>query len=641
LLVAGLVGALIGVFGPTPAVRAEPVAVVDSVGLPVPDGGRTGVPAFRMVGVSWRGLGEESGGRIRFRTAAGWSAWHELHSDSDEGPDPNSAEGRRGRTVTAPMWTGRADGYQLDLPAVAEGVEVHLVREETRWVRVRPPAAQAATAPPGMGMRPAWGARAPKVAPSFASSLKMGFVHHTVDSNTYAQADVPAMLRAIQAFHMDANGWDDIGYNFLVDRFGGIWEGRAGGIDKAVIGAHAAGFNTGSTGAAVLGDFTSEAPSNESLSAVARLLGWKLPLHGVDPQRTTVMTSGGSNKHPQGTNVTMQTISGHRDAVNTSCPGQRLYDQLGRIRAEASGWAGAATAYPGFGGGVYVAAGRFGEAGTPGFATGAGAGGGPHVRIFNRAGGELGGFFAYQNKFLGGVRVATGNIDGVPGDEIITAPGPGGGPHVRVLRPDGSEVLSFNAYGGFTGGVFVASGNVDGVPGDEIITGADGGAGSHVRVFNGIGMPIGDYLVYGPAFRGGVRVAAADVNGDGVDEIVTGAGPTGGPHVRVLRLDGSEVFGFFAYSPAFSGGVFVGSVPGPTSSDLIVTGPDQGGGPHVRVFSGASVRNEFLTPPTDNTSGIRVSGGPFGGPGQLVLAFGPGGRPIVRLANLAGDQVFY
>jgi hypothetical protein len=470
--------------------------------------------------------------------------------------------------------------------------------------------------------------------------VKVGFVHHTVNVNDYAQSDVPAMLRAIQTYHMDTNGWDDIGYNFLVDRFGGIWEGRAGGIDRAVIGAHAEGFNTGSTGVSVLGDFSNVPPSGAAVQAVGRLLGWKLPLHGVDPLEKTQFTSGGSNKYPSGQVVTLDNISGHKDVGNTACPAQ-LYDQLPTVRTAASGWAGTTTAYPGFYGGVFVAGGQLTAGGRSEFATGADAGGWPHVRTFNSNGTPRASLLPYPTAFGGGVRVALGNIDGSGDDEIITGAGRGGGPHVRVLRENGSEVVGFMAYPGFSGGVYVGSGNVDGLVGDEVITGAGPGGMPHVKVFNLLGQVIGQFLAYGPGFTGGVRVAAGDVNGDGVDEIITAPGPGGGPHVRVFKLDGTVVGEFMAYSPAFSAGVYVGVVPGASGPDRIVTGAEAGGLPHVRVFGNTTggVVGEFLTTPTDNSSGVRVAGGQFDGtgPGDVVLSFGRGAPSVVRFTSVSGE----
>src|SRR5690606_21938388 len=111
--------------------------------------------------------------------------------------------------------------------------------------------------------RASWGARGAKEPPSIASSgLKLAVVHHTASTNAYSASQVPSILRSMQAFHMDGNGWNDIGYNFLVDRFGNVWEGRGGGVDKAVIGAHAGGFNTGSVGVSVIGNFESTAATS-------------------------------------------------------------------------------------------------------------------------------------------------------------------------------------------------------------------------------------------------------------------------------------------------------------------------------------------------------------------------------------------
>jgi len=228
-----------------------------------------------------------------------------------------------------------------------------------------------------------------------------------------------------------------------------------------------------------------------------------------------------------------------------------------------------------FPGGVSVAAGDVNGDGRADIITGAGPGGGPHVRVLGHLYGgaveELCGFFACDPAFAGGVRVAAGDVDGDGRADIITGAGPGGGPHVRVLScndhaPD-RELASFFAYApSFAGGVYVAAGDVDGDGLADIITGADAGGGPHVRVFkrqsNGSLTEIVGFLAYAPAFAGGVRVAAADLNGDGRAEIITAAGPGGGPHVRSFTLTNdlvTELTGFLAYSPNFTGGVFVAS----------------------------------------------------------------------------------
>ena len=103
-----------------------------------------------------------------------------------------------------------------------------------------------------------------------------------MSGNTYTAAQVPAVLRSIQAYHQDAQGYNDIAYNFVVDRFGRIWEGRAGGITNVVVGGHSQGFNTGTVGVVALGDY---APpwSRPRCRVVARVIAWKFALHRVDP----------------------------------------------------------------------------------------------------------------------------------------------------------------------------------------------------------------------------------------------------------------------------------------------------------------------------------------------------------------------
>jgi serralysin len=195
--------------------------------------------------------------------------------------------------------------------------------------------------------------------------------------------------------------------------------------------------------------------------------------------------------------------------------------------------------------------------------TGAGAGGSPHVKVFNSAlNTEQASFFAYAANVTGGVRVAAGDIDGDARADIVTGAGPGGSPHVKVFSAaTGAEIRSFFAYAaGFSGGVFVAAGDVNGDRRSDIITGPGGGGGSQVRVFSGTGAgELTSFFAY-PGFFGGVSVGVADLNADGRADVLTGAGPGGGPHVKAfdLTLASSEVRSFFAFDPGFLGGVFVG-----------------------------------------------------------------------------------
>ena len=159
----------------------------------------------------------------------------------------------------------------------------------------------------------------------------MAHVHHTAGTNTYTRLQAPAVVRAIQLYHVKGNGWNDIGYNALVDRFGTVYEGRAGGIDRNVVGAHARGFNTGSFGIAVMGDFRTVEPPPAAVDALVRTLAWRLDLAHVDPLATFNGVSSGNERFGAGIPVFLRTISGHRDTGLTTCPGERLYARLGDI----------------------------------------------------------------------------------------------------------------------------------------------------------------------------------------------------------------------------------------------------------------------------------------------------------------------
>jgi hypothetical protein len=177
----------------------------------------------------------------------------------------------------------------------------------------------------------------PRAAPVYGQ-VQMGVVHHTVGANSYGPDDSAAIVLAICRFHRNTNGWRDVGYNFLVDRYGQIFEGRAGGVDRPVIGAQAQGFNGVSTGVANIGTFSGEPQTPEGVSATAALLAWKLALHGAPVSGQVTLTSAGGpyNRYPAGTPVPFERISGHRDADKTACPGDALFAQVPEIRAEAA-----------------------------------------------------------------------------------------------------------------------------------------------------------------------------------------------------------------------------------------------------------------------------------------------------------------
>ncbi|MFG3354478.1 N-acetylmuramoyl-L-alanine amidase [Streptomyces sp. NPDC048001] len=173
--------------------------------------------------------------------------------------------------------------------------------------------------------------------------IKAVVVHHTAESNGYTCEQAPAVVRGIYAYHVQQLGWKDIGYNFLVDKCGTVYEGRKGGVDRPVLGAHAYGFNSETTGISVLGAYTDTAPSQAAMASVAQVAAWKLGQYGVDPAGTTTLTAGASGRShagrtwESGARLTFPAVHGHRDGYNTQCPGDAFYGRLGTVRSWAAG----------------------------------------------------------------------------------------------------------------------------------------------------------------------------------------------------------------------------------------------------------------------------------------------------------------
>ncbi len=329
------------------AVRAAASPAIARVSVTPGDiaSGRTFAAGGRFVlagaeGAIPRGL------EIRARDAGGaWGPWLALV------PQGHGPDGGRVAHRSEPAWTGPASEFQLRAAGSVRGrLTVLLVPEDERAPRrVLATAAQTVIAAPEIVPRAAWGGDGvkPRTSPAYGS-VQIAFVHHTVNANTYTEADAPGIVLAIARYHRDGNRWNDIGYNFLVDRFGRIYEGRAGGIDLAVTGAQAGGWNSVSTGVSIIGTFDSEQAPAAATEAVARLLAWKLPLHGAPVIGELAMTSSGgsANRWRAGTKVTFERISGHRDGCSTTCPGNALYGQLEEIRARALVLAGSAGITP-------------------------------------------------------------------------------------------------------------------------------------------------------------------------------------------------------------------------------------------------------------------------------------------------------
>jgi hypothetical protein len=298
----------------------------------------TGLPT-EAVGFQWNG---NKAGAVEVRSLVDgqWSDWTRVEGNPAEGPDVKSKE-HRSQTGAGPIWVGH--GVQKVETRVVEGslegLKLHAIRSE------EPPAstgfgtkpAGSAVAQPGIASRANWGADeswrsfAPGCngQPEYASSVRFAVVHHTDGSNNYGPGDTPAILRSIYYFHTHTNMWCDIAYNFLVDRFGQVFEGRAGGITSTVIGAHALNYNTQSTGVALVGSFTDAAVPQAMYNSLRAVLAWKLDLHAISPL-ATINYNGNFIK----------TVIGHRDVNSTDCPGNQAYALLPQLRSELAGMVG-------------------------------------------------------------------------------------------------------------------------------------------------------------------------------------------------------------------------------------------------------------------------------------------------------------
>ncbi|WP_456826066.1 peptidoglycan recognition protein family protein [Cellulomonas sp. P5_E12] len=325
---------------------------------------------FSVLGFTWSSSdADDVVVRYRLHSDEGWSEW-EAVAEGDAAPDPDSTEGRRThRRGSDPVIALNSDGLQVwaessegpvtALKAVlvdAPSTEVSAAEPTISGASLRTEASAsrsqiarattsalttAAPGRPGIITRAEWGADESlrTCTPDYSSTgFVSAAVHHTDSANDYSPADVPRILNGILAFHTrpesaGGRGWCDIGYNFLVDRFGRVFEGRGGSIDTTVIGVHTGGFNSRTIGIAAIGTFTTTGPSAELLEALSQLIAWRFSTFGIRAGDTVQMVSGGgASKYPDGTVVSFPTIYGHRDAQLTACPGQSLYDSLPAIR---------------------------------------------------------------------------------------------------------------------------------------------------------------------------------------------------------------------------------------------------------------------------------------------------------------------
>lgn len=309
-----------------------------------------------VVGLSWSGDQPPGTALIRVsEDGVSWADWTEIHDTQDHGPDSGTPEADASRQTSEAVYVGEANWIEVSIDRAP--ADLRLVYFETTgrslplWRRLVDTVgrirwsggarAVAAIDQPAVQPRSAWGGEACVAgtgdSPRYSRRTDVMFVHHTVhsaSSNDYTPADVPDLLYAICQYHVNANGWSDIGYNTLIDKFGTVWEGRAGGLAEGVVGAHSGGFNTYSTGVAFIGDHRSLIPSAEAQAAFIQFANWKLDIHHIDPMSTPLVKSLGSTRFPEGQMFPLRAISGHRDVSTTTCPGDQLLALIDGFRAQ-------------------------------------------------------------------------------------------------------------------------------------------------------------------------------------------------------------------------------------------------------------------------------------------------------------------
>ncbi|VTR76229.1 N-acetylmuramoyl-L-alanine amidase [Cellulomonas hominis] len=391
--------------GDTPAAEPEPAVEAAEDLPPVDAAAETVVAGFveaeepervvtapvetagaQTIGVTWPADVQAAAlaPQARSLTDGTWSEWTDLGA-SDVAPDDGTADAEHAlRGGTDSLWVGEADAVQLSFAGTPEGGPSDMTLALVSSPEEEPAAVDGAASStdatfrtaayvptavsaPAVYSRAQWGARGQVCAPDVASTLLAAVVHHTAGSNSYSTvAQAMQQIRNDQAYHIDGRGWCDIGYNFLVDKWGNVYEGRANSGTQPVIGVHAGGFNTSTVGISMLGDYSSVTPSAGTQESVARLIAWRLSQYHRDPTSTVGYTTwGGENsRYPAGTKLDLRVVVGHRDTAFTACPGNAGYATLDGIRARARALIGAGFVNPaatatsvGIGGSVSVTGG--------------------------------------------------------------------------------------------------------------------------------------------------------------------------------------------------------------------------------------------------------------------------------------------
>jgi N-acetylmuramoyl-L-alanine amidase len=325
---AALGAAAVLLLTPAAAHAVTPTMTVRDVPLHATRSLAASAPRFNMVGLHWRGAGTVS---FRVQSVSGrWGDW--TRSDDDD-----RIQG--GWHLGGLDWTGAADAIRFRTTGHVTRLRAYYVSSP---VDQTPARRLQLAGSPVIIPRFAWQAdesirRHP---PRYADGIHYAVIHHTAGTSSYTRAQSAAIVRGIELYHVKGNGWWDIGYNFLVDKYGQVFEGRYGGVDRPVIGAHALGFNIGSVGISLIGDYSSVRPSAAAISALERLLAWKLDLAHVDPLSTLTWKSSGNPRFAAGVPVFLRAISGHRDTGFTDCPGSAFYALLPSIATDVAALGG-------------------------------------------------------------------------------------------------------------------------------------------------------------------------------------------------------------------------------------------------------------------------------------------------------------
>jgi hypothetical protein len=338
-----------------PTVKAQPIPAVAAAARPATQSeiGRTAPPGllvahvrrpavhpFSMVAVTWAHTRRpvDIRAEVRTRSAGAWSPWTPMSVDGD---GPSARQDSLLRDGTSPVWVDDATGVEVAVYAPAgvtlQGLQVDTIDPGTSALDAAVPASAATAAAKGGHLagtfpgiprivtRAQWGADESLGDrcwdPKYGSTFKAVVVHHTAGSNHYSRREAASVVRGVLAYHTISRGWCDIGYNFLIDRYGTIYEGRAGGIRQPVRGAHAGDYNVDTTGISMMGNFDLARPTKAMEHSLVELVAWRLGTAYHGAYGRPFLYDGRFNR-----------ISGHRDVMSTSCPGRYGYSWLPNLR---------------------------------------------------------------------------------------------------------------------------------------------------------------------------------------------------------------------------------------------------------------------------------------------------------------------